>query len=79
MGDKRKMTLFEKIYFTCLILNIVFFILRQTDVFEEFYDIIDLEWLGYLLEFQVSLTIGYLILKFILWIWGINIDLFPSV
>ena len=73
------MTLFEKIYFTCLILNIVFFILRQTDVFEEFYDIIDLEWLGYLLEFQVSLTIGYLILKFILWIWGINIDLFPSV
>lgn len=73
------MTLFEKIYFTCLILNIVFFILRQIGVLDELYDIIDLEWLGYLLEFQISLTICYLILKFILWIWGINIDLFPSV
>ena len=73
------MTLFEKIYFTCLVLNIVFFILGQMGVFEEWYDIIDIEWLGYLLGFQIGLTISYLILKFILWIWGINIDLFPCI
>lgn len=73
------MTLFEKIYFTCLVLNIVFFILGQMGVFEEWYYIIDLEWLGYLLGFQIGLTIGYLVLKFILFIWGINIDLFPCI
>lgn len=75
------MTLFEKIYFTCLILNIVFFILGQMDVFGWLLDanIIDIEWLSYLLGFQIVLTIGYLVLKFILWIWGINIDLFPCI
>ena len=73
------MTVFEKIYFTCLVLNIIFFILGQTGFFEEWYDIIDLEWLGYLLGTQLSLTVGYLIVKLILWIWGINIDLFPSI
>lgn len=72
------MTLFEKIYFTCLILNIVFFILSKMDVFEELFDIIDLEWLGYLLGIQLGLTVFYLNVKLILWIWGINIDLFPS-
>ena len=73
------MTLFEKIYFTCLILNIIFFILGQCGVFDDLINIIDLEWLGYLLGSQVSLTVGYLIVKLILWIWGINIDLFPCV
>ena len=73
------MTLFEKIYFTCLILNIVFFILGQMDVFEWLFDIIDLEWLGYLLGFQIVLTIGYCVVKLILGIWGINIDLFPCI
>lgn len=74
------MTLFEKIYFTCLVLNIVLFILGQMGVLEELYDYgIDLEWLGYLLAFQVVLTVGYLIVKLILWIWGINIDLFPCI
>lgn len=73
------MTLFEKIYFTCLVLNIIFFILEQMGVFEEWYDIIDLEWLGYLLGFQIGLTVGYWIVKLILWIWGINIDLFPCI
>ena len=73
------MTVFEKIYFTCLVLNIVFFILEQMDVFEELYSIIDLEWLGYLLGFQIELTVGYWILKLILWIWGVNIDLFPCI
>ena len=72
------MTLFEKIYFTCLILNIAFFILSKMDVFEELFDIIDLEWLGYLLGIQLGLTVFYLNVKLILWIWGINIDLFPS-
>lgn len=73
------MTVFEKIYFTCLVLNIVFFFLRQLEVFEEWYDIIDLEWLGYLLGFQIELTGVYLVVKLVLWIWGINIDLFPSI
>ena len=74
------MTLFEKIYFTCLILNIVFFFLGQTGAFEELYDYdIDLEWLGYLLGFQIGLTVCYLVVKLILWIWGINIDLFPCI
>lgn len=73
------MTLFEKIYFTCLVLNIVFFILRQLEVFEEWCDVIDLEWLGYLLGFQIELTGVYLVVKLILWIWGVNIDLFPSI
>ena len=75
------MTLFEKIYFTCLALNIVLFILDRMEVFEWLFDanIIDLECLSYLLGFQIVLTIGYLVVKFILWIWGINIDLFPSV
>lgn len=48
-------------------------------VFEEWDDVIDLEWLGYLLEFQIELTAGYLVVKLILWIWGINIDLFPCI
>lgn len=73
------MTVFEKIYFTCLILNIIFFILGQMSVFDNLINIIDLEWLGYLLGFQLSLTVGYLIIKLILWIWGINIDLFPCI
>jgi len=72
------MTLFEKIYFTCLILNIIFFILGQAGVYEEWYDIIDLEWLGYLLGCQLFLTFCYLAIKLILWIWGIHISLFPS-
>ena len=73
------MTLFEKIYFTCLILNIVFFFLGQFVVFDELFDIIDLEWLGYLLSFQIELTVSYLVVKLILLIWGIHIDLFPCI
>lgn len=75
------MTLFEKIYFTCLVLNIIFLILGLLGVYEEWYDIknIDLEWLGLLFGFQMGLTICYLIVKLILWIWGINIDLFPCI
>lgn len=75
------MTLFEKIYFTCLVLNIVFFILGQIDVFEWLLDanIIDIEWLSYLVFIQIGVTIGYLVVKLILWIWGINIDLFPCI
>ena len=74
------MTLFEKIYLTCLILNIVFFILGQAGALEDLYQTwnIDFEWLGYLLGSQIGLTIGYLVVKLILWIWGINISLFPS-
>ena len=72
------MTLFEKIYLTCLILNILFFFLGQAGVWEDLYSIIDLEWLGYLLGGQMFLTFCYWVIKLILWIWGINISLFPS-
>lgn len=64
------MTLFEKIYFTCLILNIVFFLLGQAT---------DTEWMCYLIFIQIGLTAIYVAIKLILWIWGINIDLFPCI
>lgn len=71
------MTLFEKIYFTCLALNVMFFILAELDVFEDCS--MDLEWLGDLLGYQVVLTLGYLVVKLILYIWGIDINLFPCI
>lgn len=73
------MTLFEKIYWTLLVINIV---LAFISLFQEIEIVnveIDLEWLYVFLGLQVIFTVGYWILKLILWIWGIHISLFSSI
>ena len=73
------MTLFEKIYWTLLVINIVLAIISLFQYIEIVNVEIDLEWLCGFLELQIIFTVGYWILKFILWIWGIHISLFPSI
>ena len=69
------MTLFEKIYFTCAVIFIVLFIISLMDEFVDF----DVEWLACFFEIQLELTIGYEIVRLLLYIWGVRIDLFPSI
>ena len=73
------MTLFEKIYWTLLVINVVLAIISLFQVIEIVNVEIDLEWLYGFLLLQIIFTVGYWILKLILWIWGIHISLFPSI
>lgn len=70
------MTIFEKIYFTLLIIN---FILMFVGIIldNEGYQIG--ESLSFLFLEQIGLTIVYEFIRAILLIWGVSIDLFPSV
>ena len=73
------MTLFEKIYWTCLIVNIVLYCIGWlNDEFGDVFDL-DLKWLKVFLILQFFLTFCYWAVKLILWIWGIHISLFPSI
>ena len=68
------MTLFEKIYWTWFVVSMVlFFIFALVDG-----DLGDLVILVAPFEIWCVFTIGYWIVKLILWIWGAPIDLFPS-
>lgn len=73
------MTTFEKIYWTSWIVNVLlWFVGEFLEIeFSDFDDIADL--LKCLIELDVIFTIGYWIVKLVLWIWGIHIDLFPSI
>lgn len=70
------MTIFEKIYFTLLIIN---FILVFVGI------ILDNEGYGigeslmYLFMEQLVLTVIYEFIRLILVMWGVSVDLFPSV
>ena len=66
------MTLFEKIYFTCLIINFVLIF------FAIFLENEDASKTIVPLAIQVFLTILYIVVKLILLIWGVEIHWFPS-
>ena len=74
------MTLFEKIYFTLLIINIVLLILGGILQFSENGFVC---YIGTILVYpfvsQFLLTLLYLIAKAILMIWGIELSWFPNV
>ena len=72
------MTVFEKIYWTSWIVNILLWFVGQwlEREFSEFDDIAAI--LEGLIELNVIFTIGYWIVKLVLWIWGIHICLFPG-
>ena len=73
------MTLFEKIYWTLFVVNSVLAlisVLKSMDIIDVD---IDLEWLHIFLVLQMIFTVGYWILKLILFIWGVHISLFPSI
>lgn len=71
------MTLFEKIYFTCLVITFILFCIGMV------LSIASDEEIGIMLcspfITQVILTILYLIVKLILHIWGVEIHWFPSI
>lgn len=69
------MTLFEKIYFTLLIIN---FILMFVGIILDNIGYVIGEYLSYLLFEQIGLTIVYEFVRLILFMWGVNVDLFPS-
>jgi hypothetical protein len=71
------MTIFEKIYWTSWIVSVLSWFLGNwlEDEFLE-YDFTD--FLKCLIGLDVFFTIGYWIVKLVLWIWGIHICLFPS-
>lgn len=70
------MTIFEKIYFTLLIINFIlmFVGLILDDVGYEIG-----ECLAFLFLEQIGLTVIYEIVRLILLIWGVSVDLFPSI
>ena len=72
------MTVFEKIYWTSWIVNILLWFAGAwlEKEFSEFDDIAAL--LEGLIELDVIFTVGYWIVKLVLWIWGVHISLFPS-
>lgn len=70
------MTLFERIYWTLFVINSV---LALIAIICNLGEIGDLDWLGGFIGLQVIFTIGYWIVKLVLWIWGIHIILFPSI
>ena len=67
------MTLFEKIYFTCLVVNIVLLLIACC--LESGNSV----KLGIPFTIQFILTILYMVVKLILLIWGVEIHWFPSV
>jgi len=73
------MTLFEKIYWTLFIVNVILFIVYclldpEWIVIHEKY----VWWIKYPIVIQLAGTFGYVMLRFISGIWGVPIDLFPS-
>ena len=70
------MTIFEKIYFTCLIISIVLFCIGCIIA------VAGDESIGMMLcepfGIQLILTILYLVVKLILLIWGVEMHWFPS-
>lgn len=72
------MTIFEKIYWTSWVVSALLLLVGEylEREFSEFDDIAD--FLKGLIELDVIFTIGYWIVKLVLWIWGIHICLFPS-
>ena len=73
------MTLFEKIYWTLFVVNIILFALSY--ILDEARIVEKKEVLGWMvipIVVQVVGTFGCLIVKLFLWIWGVSIDLFPS-
>lgn len=72
------MTVFEKIYWTSWIVNVLLWFVGEflEGEFSEFDNVAD--FLQGLIELDVIFTIGYWIVKLVLWIWGIHICLFPS-
>ena len=70
------MTLFEKIYWTLFVINLV---LALIAIICNLSEVGDLDWLCAFFEMQIIFTVGYWIIKLILWIWGIHISLFPSI
>ena len=73
------MITFEKIYWTSWIVNVLLWFVGEflETEFSKFDDIANI--LKALIELDVIFTIGYWIVKLVLWIWGIHIDLFPSI
>lgn len=70
--------MFEKIYFTILIIQVVVSIIYS--MFIQKFDLEIIEYIiGYLWLIQLAFIIGYLVVKFIGLIWGFNIDLFPNI
>ena len=67
------MTLFEKIYWTLFVVAVL--LAAVADIFDENEEVL---WWVVPLVVQVVGAFGYLIVKFLLWIWGVSIDLFPS-
>ena len=70
------MTLFEKIYWTCFVISFVLYLVGWFLYCNDYDEIL---WLIDPFSFQIVLTVGYGIVKLILWFWGIHIDLFPSI
>lgn len=64
------MTVFEKIYFTLLLINTVVLFISACEDGSDLWQI----WC-----WHIALTILYEVVRLILLIWGIKIDLFPSV
>lgn len=69
------MTIFEKIYFTLLIIN---FILMFVGIVLEDKCYIG-EYLEDLFIGQLGLTVIYEFIRLILFMWGVSVDLFPSI
>lgn len=70
------MTLFEKIYWTSLVVTTIlaaFFAITDPDEKKEVSERMELPF-----AVQLFGTFNYLIVKFLLWLWGVSIDLFPS-
>ncbi len=72
------MTLFEKIYWTSWVVSIVLWFVGKwlEREFSEFDDIADI--LSCFIWLDLIFTVGYWVVKLVLWIWGIHICLFPS-
>lgn len=64
------MTIFEKIYFTLFIINFVLMFVGLAK---------DNDCLENLFVEQLGLTIVYEFIRLILFIWGVSVDLFPSI
>lgn len=72
------MTTFEKIYWTSWVVSIVSWVVGSWLEYE-FWDSTFSDLLKWLIELDVVFTVGYWIVKLVLWIWGVHISLFPSI
>lgn len=73
------MTLFEKIYWTLFAVNailLIIFLFLDSHWVERHVDVC--KWMVSPIAYQAVVTLGYLIAKLLLWIWGESVDLFPS-